>query len=153
MIGHLQKIWAEPDDGIWEVRGGRQQFTHSKIMAWVAADRAIRSAEEFGLEAPLDAWRAWRQQIHDEVCEKGFDAERNSFVQYYGSKNLDASLLMIALVGFLPCSDKRVQGTVAAIERELLRDGFVIPLRYRHRGRWSARRRGRLPGLQLLAGR
>jgi GH15 family glucan-1,4-alpha-glucosidase len=126
LIGHLQQIWDQPDDGLWEVRGGRRQFTHSKVMAWVAVDRAIRSAEEFGLQAPLDEWRAWRQQIHDEVCRKGFDTERNTFVQYYGGKTLDASLLMIALVGFLPASDARVQGTVAAIERGLLRDGFVI---------------------------
>jgi GH15 family glucan-1,4-alpha-glucosidase len=126
LLRHLQKIWQQPDDGIWEVRSGRQQFTHSKVMAWVAVDRAIRSAEEFGLEAPLDEWREWRQQIHDEVCEKAFDAERNSFVQYYGSKNLDAGLLMIANVGFLPPEDARVRGTVAAIEKELLRDGFVI---------------------------
>ena len=126
LIGHLQQIWDQPDDGLWEVRGGRRQFTHSKVMAWVAVDRAIRSAEEFGLQAPLDEWRAWRQQIHDEVCSKGFDTERNTFVQYYGGKTLDASLLMIALVGFLPASDARVQGTVAAIERGLLRDGFVI---------------------------
>lgn len=126
LIGHLQHIWDEPDDGLWEMRGGRQQFTHSKIMAWVAVDRAIRSAEEFDLEAPLDDWRNLRQKIHDEVCEKGFNPARNSFVQYYGSENLDASLLMIALVGFLPCSDPRVQGTITAIERELLRDGFVI---------------------------
>ncbi len=126
LIGHLQKIWDQPDDGLWEVRGGRRQFTHSKVMAWVAVDRAIRSAEEFNLGAPLDEWRAWRQQIHDQVCQKGFDAGRNSFTQYYGSKTLDASLLMIALVGFLPASDPRVKGTVAAIERELLRDGFVI---------------------------
>ncbi len=126
LIGHLQKIWDEPDDGLWEVRGRRQQFTHSKIMAWVALDRAIRSAEEFNLEAPLDKWRECRKKIHAEVCEKGFDAERNSFVRYYGSKSLDAGLLMIALVGFLPASDRRVQGTVAAIESELLREGFVI---------------------------
>jgi len=126
LIGHLQQIWDQPDDGLWEVRGGRRQFTHSKIMAWVAVDRAIRSAEEFGLQAPLDEWRQWRQKIHDDVCEQGFNAERNSFVQYYGGTTLDASLLMIALVGFLPVSDPRVQGTVAAIERELLRDGFVL---------------------------
>jgi GH15 family glucan-1,4-alpha-glucosidase len=126
LLGHLQQIWQEPDDGIWEVRSGRQQFTHSKVMAWVAVDRAIRSAEEFGLEAPLEEWRAWRQQIHDEVCEKGFDAGRNTFVQHYGSENLDAGLLMIAIVGFLPADDPRVKGTVAAIEADLLRDGFVI---------------------------
>ena len=88
LLGHLKQIWREPDDGIWEVRSGRQQFVHSKVMAWVAVDRAIRSAEEFGHEAPLDEWREWRQQIHDEVCEKGFDTARNTFVQYYGGKNL-----------------------------------------------------------------
>ncbi len=126
LLQHLKTIWQEPDDGIWEVRSGRQQFTHSKVMAWVAVDRAIRSAEEFGMEAPLDEWREWRQQIHDEVCEKAFDAGRNSFVQYYGSKNLDAGLLMIAIVGFLPPDDPRVKGTVEAIEKDLLRDGFVI---------------------------
>jgi GH15 family glucan-1,4-alpha-glucosidase len=126
LLRHLHEIWQAPDDGIWEVRSGRQQFTHSKIMAWVAVDRAIRSAEEFGLEAPLEEWREWRQQIHDEVCEKGYDAKRNSFVQYYGSENLDAGLLMIAIVGFLPADDPRVKGTVAAIEGDLLRDGFVI---------------------------
>jgi len=126
LLRHLQTIWREPDDGIWEVRSGRQQFVHSKVMAWVAVDRAIRSAEEFGLAAPLDEWREWRQQIHDEVCQKGFDAERNSFVQYYGSKHLDAGLLMMGIVGFLPASDPRVKGTVEAIEKDLLRDGFVI---------------------------
>ena len=126
LVGHLRQIWDAPDDGLWEVRGGRRQFTHSKVMAWVAVDRAIRSAEEFNLEAPLDDWRAWRRQIHDEVCGQGFDAELNAFVQYYGGKTLDASLLMIALVGFLPATDPRVRGTVAAIERDLLRDGFVI---------------------------
>jgi GH15 family glucan-1,4-alpha-glucosidase len=126
LLRHLQQIWQAPDDGIWEVRSGRQQFTHSKVMAWVAVDRAIRSAEEFGLEAPLDEWREWRQQIHYEVCDKGYDAKRNTFVQYYGSKNLDAGLLMIAIVGFLPADDPRVKGTVEAIEADLLRDGFVI---------------------------
>ncbi len=126
LIAHLTTIWDQPDDGVWEVRGEKQQFTHSKVMAWVAVDRAIRSAEEFALDGPLAAWRALRQKIHDEICEKGYDAERGSFVQSYGSNLLDASLLMIALVGFLPPSDPRVQGTVAAIERELLCDGFVL---------------------------
>jgi GH15 family glucan-1,4-alpha-glucosidase len=126
LIGHLRQIWDQPDDGIWEVRGGRRQFTHSKVMAWVAVDRAIRSAELYGLQAPLDDWRGWRQQIHDQVCAQGFDAGRNAFVQYYGGSTLDASLLTIALVGFLPVTDPRVQGTIAAIERDLLRDGFVI---------------------------
>jgi GH15 family glucan-1,4-alpha-glucosidase len=129
MIEHLQQIWDQPDDGIWEVRGGRQHFTHSKVMAWVAIDRAIRTAEEFNLEAPFEEWRALRDTIHAQVCAYGFNKERNSFVQHYGSTNVDASLLMIALVGFLPPSDPRIIGTVAAIEEELLQDGFV--LRYR----------------------
>jgi GH15 family glucan-1,4-alpha-glucosidase len=126
VIRHLQQIWHDPDDGIWEVRSGRQQFTHSKVMAWVAVDRAIRMVEEFGLAGPVEDWRQWRQHIHDEVCEQAFDASRNCFVQYYGSKNLDAALLMIPIVGFLPPDDPRVKGTVEAIEQELLRDGFVI---------------------------
>jgi GH15 family glucan-1,4-alpha-glucosidase len=126
LLAHLQRIWDQPDDGIWEVRSGRQHFTHSKVMAWVAVDRAIHAAEAFGLAAPLEEWREWRQQIHDEVCQKAFNTELNSFVQYYGSANVDAALLMIPLVGFLPASDPRVVGTVDAIERDLLRDGFVI---------------------------
>jgi GH15 family glucan-1,4-alpha-glucosidase len=126
LVNHLGKIWRQPDDGIWEVRGGRQHFTHSKVMAWVAFDRAVRSAEEFGLEAPLEDWRATRDRIHAEVCEHGFDAARNSFVQFYGAGTLDASLLLIPIVGFLPPEDTRVRGTVAAIERELLQNGFVM---------------------------
>jgi GH15 family glucan-1,4-alpha-glucosidase len=126
LIAHLQKIWQEPDDGLWEQRGGRRQFTHSKIMAWVAIDRAIRSAEEFGLAAPLAEWRGLRRDIHADVCANGFDAGLSSFVQTYGSKNLDAALLMIPLVGFLPITDPRVTGTVAAIEDRLLVDGFVM---------------------------
>jgi GH15 family glucan-1,4-alpha-glucosidase len=133
LIEHLEKIWDQPDQGIWEVRGDPQHFTHSKVMAWVAFDRGIRSAEEFGLDAPLDRWRAVRDRIHANVCENGFNAEMNSFVQYYGSKLLDASLLQIALVGFLPCTDPRVQGTVAAIERTLLQDGFV----HRYNTEWG----------------
>jgi GH15 family glucan-1,4-alpha-glucosidase len=125
LIEHLEQIWNAPDDGIWEQRGGRKQFTHSKVMAWVAIDRAIRSAEEFGMTAPLAEWRGLRQQIHEDICANGYDAEQRSFVQTYGSKNLDAALLMIPLVGFLPADDERVSGTVAAIERRLLVDGFV----------------------------
>jgi len=125
LLEHLEKIWDQPDEGIWEVRGGRQHFTHSKVMAWVAFDRGIRSAEEFKLEAPLERWRAVRDKIHQDVCDNGFSAKMNSFVQYYGSEQLDASLLQIALVGFLPCHDPRVKGTIAAIERTLLHDGFV----------------------------
>jgi GH15 family glucan-1,4-alpha-glucosidase len=125
LLEHLKDIWDQPDDGIWEVRGDRQHFVHSKVMAWVAVDRAIRSAEEFGLDGPVEDWRAWRDQIFDEVCAKGFDADQNSFVQSYGSKNLDASLLLIPLVGFLPPDDSRIAGTVAAIERDLLQNGFM----------------------------
>jgi len=125
LVEHLAKIWDQPDEGIWEWRGGRQHFTHSKVMAWVAFDRAIRSAEEFGYDAPLERWKTIRDQIHANVLENGFDPELNSFVQYYGARTLDASLLLIAQVGFLPASDPRVQGTVAAIEKHLVRDGFV----------------------------
>jgi len=125
-LDHLKQIWREPDDGIWEVRGERRQFTHSKVMAWVAFDRAIKSAETFGLEGPLDEWRKLREEISDEVCAKGFDPQLGSFVQSYGAKALDASLLMLPAVGFLPVSDPRVKGTVAAIERRLLRNGFVM---------------------------
>ena len=128
LVGYLESIWDQPDEGIWEVRGPRRHFTHSKVMAWVALDRAVRSIEEFGLEAAgrLDRWRALRQQIHDEVCREGFDSERGTFVQSYGSKQLDASLLLLPLVGFLPPDDPRVRGTVEAIERELMVDGFVL---------------------------
>ncbi len=126
MIAHLETIWQQPDDGIWEVRGGRRHFTHSKVMAWVAFDRAIRSAMEFGLEAPVERWRATRAAIHAQVCEQGFDAGQNSFVQSYGSTALDASLLLIAIVGFLPPQDPRIVGTLAAIERGLLRHGLVL---------------------------
>ncbi len=126
LVEHLEKIWEQPDEGIWEVRGPPRHFTHSKVMAWVALDRSIRSAEEHGLEAPLDRWRALRERMHADVCAKGFDAERGTFVQSYGSKELDASLLLIPLMGFLPPHDERIRGTLAAIERELLRDGFVL---------------------------
>ena len=126
LVSHLETIWEQPDEGIWEVRGGRQHFTHSKVMAWVAVDRAIKSAEEFGVEGPIDRWRALRQRIFDEVCAKSFDASLGSFVQAYGSKQLDASLLMIPLVGFLPADDPRVRGTVDAIEKRLTVDGLVL---------------------------
>jgi GH15 family glucan-1,4-alpha-glucosidase len=129
LIAHLEKIWDQPDDGIWEVRGGRKHFTHSKVMAWVAFDRAVRSAEEFNLQAPLDRWRRIRDTIHREVCERGFDCARNSFVQSYGDSALDASLLLIPIVGFLPPNDARVLGTIAAIERDLVQNRLV--LRYR----------------------
>ncbi|MFL6102919.1 MAG: glycoside hydrolase family 15 protein, partial [Actinomycetes bacterium] len=143
LLAHLETCWQEPDEGLWEVRGARQQFTHSKVLAWVAMDRAVKAIEQLGLEGPVDRWRALRQRIHDDVCEQAYDAERNTFVQAYGSKELDASLLQIPLVGFLPPSDKRVRGTVEAIERELLVDGFV--LRYRTPGAPDASVDG-LPG-------
>jgi GH15 family glucan-1,4-alpha-glucosidase len=126
LVRHLEDIWDQPDEGIWEVRGGKKHFTHSKVMAWVAFDRAVRSAEEFGKDAPLAHWSAIRDRIHEEVCSKGFDPVKNSFVQYYGGSALDAALLLIPLVGFLPATDPRVLGTVAAIERELLHDGLVL---------------------------
>ena len=126
LVAHVETIWRTPDAGLWEVRGEPQHFTHSKVMAWVAVDRAIRAAEEFGEAGPLDAWRATRQRIHDEVCARGFDPALGSFVQAYGSTQLDASLLLIPLVGFLPATDPRVRGTVAAIERRLVVDGLVM---------------------------
>jgi GH15 family glucan-1,4-alpha-glucosidase len=126
LIGHLETIWQRPDQGMWEVRGGPQHFTYSKVMAWVAIDRSIKSAKEFGTDHILDRWRALRQQIREEVCEKGFDKELGSFVQAYGSKLLDASTLMIPMVGFLPPSDPRVRGTVEQIEKRLLVDGLVL---------------------------
>jgi GH15 family glucan-1,4-alpha-glucosidase len=125
LLEWLDEGWREPDEGIWEVRGPRRHFTHSKVMAWVAFDRAVRSVEQFGLEAPVGRWRTLRNEIHDEVCHKGFDPAIGSFTQSYERPVLDASALMIPLVGFLPADDPRVVGTVAAIERELLRDGFV----------------------------
>jgi GH15 family glucan-1,4-alpha-glucosidase len=126
LVEHLEKIWSEPDEGIWEIRGTPRHFTHSKVMAWVALDRAVRSIEEFDLDGPLERWREVRSAIHDEVCARGFDPARNTFVQYFGATTLDASLLLIPLVGFLPPEDPRVHGTVAAIERALVRDGLVL---------------------------
>jgi GH15 family glucan-1,4-alpha-glucosidase len=125
LLSHLEQAWREPDEGIWEVRGPRRHFTHSKVMAWVAFDRAIKAVERYGESGPVDRWRQLRDEVHAEVCQHGFDGDRNTFTQYYGSKNLDASLLMIPLVGFLPATDPRVVGTVAAIERELMWEGFV----------------------------
>jgi GH15 family glucan-1,4-alpha-glucosidase len=125
LMGFLESNWTEPDEGIWEVRGPRRQFTHSKVMAWVGVDRAVKSVEQWGLEGPVDRWRNLRDKIHEQVCREGFDQEIGSFVQSYGCKHLDASLLMIPFVGFLPPEDPRVQGTVAAVEKHLMTDGFV----------------------------
>jgi len=126
LINHLATIWQKPDQGMWEVRGGPQHFTYSKVMAWVAVDRAIKNAKEFNRDHVVATWKALRQQIHDEVCEKGFDRQLGSFVQAYGSKLLDASLLLIPVVGFLPPTDPRVRGTVDQIEKRLLVDGLVL---------------------------
>jgi GH15 family glucan-1,4-alpha-glucosidase len=126
VIRWLEDHWREPDDGIWEVRGPRRQFVHSKVMAWVAADRLLKMAKESGYEAELEGLRRMRDEIHAEVCRKGYDAKRNTFTQYYGSAQLDAALLLIPQVGFLPATDPRVVGTVEAIQRELVRDGFVM---------------------------
>ncbi len=125
LLSHLEQVWRQPDEGIWEVRGPRQQFTHSKVMAWVAFDRAVRDAEEFGLDGPVDRWREYRATIHHDVCAKAFDPELESFVQAYGSRHLDASLLLLPITGFLPPDDPRVLGTVAAIERHLMAGGLV----------------------------
>jgi GH15 family glucan-1,4-alpha-glucosidase len=125
MIEHVESIWREPDDGIWEARGPRRHFTHSKVMAWVVFDRAVRLVERYGLDAPLERWKQVRDEIHREVCERGYDTGRHTFTQYYGSSELDASVLTIPIVGFLPGSDERVTGTIDAVSRELGRDGFV----------------------------
>ncbi|HZC99012.1 MAG TPA: glycoside hydrolase family 15 protein [Actinomycetes bacterium] len=126
LMDFLESNWREPDEGIWEIRGPRRHFTHSKVMAWVALDRAVKAVELHRLEGPVERWRALRREIHDEVCERGFDAERETFVQYYDGSELDASLLMIPLVGFLPANDPRMRGTVAAVQRELCVDGLVL---------------------------
>ncbi|MBV8139828.1 MAG: glycoside hydrolase family 15 protein [Deltaproteobacteria bacterium] len=129
LMQNLEKVWNQPDEGIWEVRGPRRHFTHSKVMAWVALDRAVKAVEAGFHEGPLERWRKLRDRIHRDVCEQGFNRRRNAFVQYYGSDALDAALLMIPLVGFLPPHDPRVIGTVEGIRRELVSDGLVM--RYR----------------------
>ena len=131
LLDHLVKIWREPDSGIWEVRGSKQHFVHSKMMAWVAFERAIKSYEHSGshteeIDSRVEAWRTARSEIHADVCEKGFDPELNSFVQAYGSKQLDAALLRMAIVGFLPAKDPRMLGTVAKIEQRLMKDGLLL---------------------------
>ena len=126
LMASVEKMWTQPDRGIWEIRGEPRHFTHSKVMAWVAVDRAIRSVEEFGYDGPVERWRALREEIHADVLANGFDAERNTFTQSYGSQDLDAATLMIPIVGFLPKDDPRVAGTIAAIESDLVRGGFVM---------------------------
>jgi len=125
IVDYVETIWRRPDDGIWEARGPQRHYTYSKVMAWVVFDRAVRVAERFGMEAPAERWAAIRDEIHAEVCEQGYDPERHTFTQYYGSKELDASVLNIPIVGFLPGDDERVTGTIDAVWRELGRDSFV----------------------------
>jgi len=133
LLEWLEGAWHRPDDGIWEVRGERQHFVHSKVMAWVAFDRAVRTMDRFGIDKERQRrWRQVRREIHDQICAEGYDTDKQAFVQAYGSKRLDAAVLMIPLVGFLPATDKRMQTTVAAIQRELMHDGFVA--RYDTRG-------------------
>jgi GH15 family glucan-1,4-alpha-glucosidase len=126
LLDHLETVWQNPDHGIWETRGEPRAFTHSRLMCWVAFDRAIESARRFGLKGPLNRWRKVRDTIHADICENGFDPKRDSFVQYYGGEALDASLLLVPQVGFLPADDPSVVGTIEAIERELVRNGFVL---------------------------
>jgi GH15 family glucan-1,4-alpha-glucosidase len=156
LLEFLERNWQRPDEGIWEVRGPRRHFTHSKVLAWVAMDRAVKAVEQLGHEGPVDRWRRIRHEIHQEVCRNAYDPDRRTFTQFYGSRELDASLLLMPLVGFLPPSDPRVRGTIEAIERELCQDGYV--LRYPHRtrrggGGRAARPGGSLSRLYVLAGR
>src|SRR5581483_9517445 len=125
LMDFLEGVWEHPDEGIWEVRGPRRHFTHSKVLAWVAFDRAIDTVERLGLDGPVTRWRQIREEIHEEVCREGFNVELNSFTQAYGSTELDASTLLIPLLGFLPPDDPRVVGTIEAVEKNLMRGGFV----------------------------
>jgi GH15 family glucan-1,4-alpha-glucosidase len=125
LVDYVEKNWNMPDEGIWEIRGPRRHFTHSKVMAWVAIDRAVRTSEEFGLKGPVERWRELRETIHRDICEKGFNSRRQAFTQYYGSDNLDAAVLMMPLVGFLPATDERVASTIRLIEKELVVNGYV----------------------------
>jgi GH15 family glucan-1,4-alpha-glucosidase len=129
LLDFLEGAWDQPDNSLWEVRGPRRDFVHSKVMAWAGIDRAVHAVEDFGLDGPVDRWRRLRQEIHDDVCRRGYDADRGTFTQFYGSRGLDAALLLIPRVGFLPWHDPRVVGTVTAVRRELDHDGFL--LRYR----------------------
>ncbi len=155
LVEFVEKHWMEPDDGIWEVRGVRRHFTHSKMMAWVAIDRAVKGVESFGLEGDGERWRRLRQTMHDEICRQGYNPALKAFTQFYGSDQLDASLLMMPLVGFLPATDARVVGTVEAIQRNIVADRLVYryhPEKSKGRGR-AAPGRGRLPPVLVLAGR
>jgi len=139
LLDFLEGHWTDPDNGLWEVRGPRRDFVHSKVMAWAGVDRAVHAVETFGLDGPADRWRALRSQIHDDVCARGYDPDRGTFTQFYGSKGLDAALLLIPQTGFLPWGDERVVGTVKAVERELYQDGFLL--------RYDPRADGNVDGL------
>jgi GH15 family glucan-1,4-alpha-glucosidase len=145
VLEHLAEIWNQPDSGIWERRGDGKHYVSSKVMTWVAFDRAIKSAEKFGFEAPLEQWRGLRDTIHRDVCQKGFDPGQNTFVESYGSQLLDASILLLPAVGFLPGDDPRVRGTLAAIEQHMMRGGFVL----RHDPRGAAEQQQRPEGAFL----
>jgi GH15 family glucan-1,4-alpha-glucosidase len=132
LMEFVEAHWRDPDEGIWEVRGGAKQFTHSKLMAWVAADRAVKAVEEFDLPGPVERWARLRDEIKDDILTHGYDPDRKTFTQYYGSEELDAALLMMARVGFLPATDDRVRGTVAAVEEHLMEDGFVLRYTQHH---------------------
>jgi GH15 family glucan-1,4-alpha-glucosidase len=123
---HVETVWSAPDRGLWEIRAESQHFTHSKVMAWVAMDRAVKAVERFGLDGPVDHWRALRDRIHAEVCERAYDAKQNAFVQAYGSTHMDAANLLMPLVGFLPATDPRIRGTIECIEQRLAVDGLVL---------------------------
>ena len=141
LIDHVEVHWHEPDQGIWEVRSGPRQFTHSKVMAWVCIDRAIRVVEHFGREGPVDRWRKLRTEIHNDICRRGTDPVRGCFVRAYGSSELDASLLLLPIVGFLPPDDQRIVRTVEAVQRELSDDGLLR--RYRTDDAGECRRSSR----------
>lgn len=126
LMDFLEGHWSDPDNSLWEVRGDRRHFVHSKVLAWTGVDRAVQAVERFGLDGPVDSWKALRERIHADVCEHGYDANRGTFTQFYGSRGLDAALLLLPQVGFLPWNDPRVVGTVEAVRRELYRDGFVL---------------------------
>jgi GH15 family glucan-1,4-alpha-glucosidase len=129
LLDHVEKVWTQPDSGLWEVRGPPRHFTYSKVMCWVAFDRAVKAVEQFGRDGPVERWREMRQKIHDDVCRNGWNEKRSTFVQFYGCDELDASLLLLPITGFLPCTDPRVRSTIDAIQRDLTHDGLV--LRYR----------------------
>ena len=156
LLGYLEQHWAQPDEGLWEVRGPRRHFVHSKVMAWVAFDRAARYAGHAGEKELAAKWRKISDEINREVCEKGYDAARGAFVQYYGASELDAAVLLISDVGFLPADDPRVVSTMKALQRDLMQGGFLrryeLPGRRQLGGGRAGGLGGSLPGVQLLAG-